>query len=144
MHPFIHGNWAHLISNTAGFLVLGGLVIMREPRDFWTVSLLAVVVGGAGIWLLGRSGPHVGASGVVFGYFGYLLLTGVFDRRVGAILISVVTFLVWGRLLLGLSPLQQGISWEGHLFGLVGGGAGAWLRGRQSSFSARGRTGRAP
>ena len=131
LHPFLHGSWAHLISNTIGFLMLGGLVLFREPRDFWNVTLLATLVGGIGIWLLGRPGPHIGISGVIFGYFGYLLLTGVFDRKIGAFLLSLLTFLIWGRLLLGLSPLQRGISWEGHLFGLAGGIAGAWQRARR-------------
>ena len=131
LHPFLHGSWEHLISNSVGFLMLGGLVLLREPRDFWTVSLLATLVAGVGIWLLGRPGPHIGISGVIFGYFGYLLLTGVFDRKIGAFLLSLLTFLIWGRLLLGLSPLQRGISWEGHLLGLAGGIAGAWLRARR-------------
>lgn len=131
LHPFLHGSWAHLISNTIGFLMLGGLVMLREPRDFWVVSLLAMLVGGIGIWLVGRAGPHIGISGVIFGYFGYLLLTGVFDRKITAFILSLLTFLIWGRLLLGLSPLQRGISWEGHLFGLAGGIAGAWLRARR-------------
>jgi membrane associated rhomboid family serine protease len=131
LHPFLHGSWAHLISNTIGFLMIGGLVLLREPRDFWMVFLLATLIGGIGIWLVGRAGPHIGISGVIFGYFGYLLLTGVFDRKIGAFLLSLLTFLIWGRLLLGLSPLQRGISWEGHLFGLVGGIAAAWLRARR-------------
>jgi len=131
VHPFLHGSWAHLISNTIGFLMIGGLVLLREPRDFWTVFALATLIGGIGIWLVGRPGPHIGISGVIFGYFGYLLLTGVFDRKIGAFLLSILTFLIWGRLLLGLSPLQRGISWEGHLFGLAGGVAGAWLRARR-------------
>ena len=131
LHPFLHGSWAHLISNTIGFLMLGGLVMLREPRDFWIVSLLAMLVGGIGIWLVGRAGPHIGISGVIFGYFGYLLLTGVFDRKITAFVLSLLTFLIWGRLLLGLSPLQRGISWEGHLFGLAGGIAGAWLRAKR-------------
>jgi membrane associated rhomboid family serine protease len=131
VHPLVHGSWTHLLSNTVGLLVLGGMVMLREPRDFWIVSGLSLVIGGIGIWLFGRAGPHIGASGIVFGYFGYLLLTGWFDRRVGAIVLSVLTFLVWGRLLLGLSPLQRGISWEGHLFGLAGGVLGAWLRPRR-------------
>jgi membrane associated rhomboid family serine protease len=131
VHPILHGSWAHLISNTIGFLMIGGLVLLREPRDFWTVFALATLIGGIGIWLVGRPGPHIGISGVIFGYFGYLLLTGVFDRKIGAFLLSILTFLIWGRLLLGLSPLQRGISWEGHLFGLAGGVAGAWLRARR-------------
>ncbi len=120
VHPFLHAGWQHLISNTIGFLMLGGMVMLREPRDFWTVSGLSLIVGGVGIWLFGRPGPHIGASGIVFGYFGYLLLTGWFDRRVGPIILSILTLLLWGRLLFGLSPFQRGISWEGHLFGTVG------------------------
>jgi len=128
--PFLHGSWSHLLSNTIGFLMLGGMVMLREPRDFWRVSALSLIIGGVGIWLVGRPGPHIGASGIVFGYFGYLLFTGLFDRRIGAIVLSVLTFLLWGGLLFGLSPLQRGISWEGHLFGLAGGIFGAWLRPR--------------
>ena len=131
IHPFLHSGASHLLSNTLGFLLLGGMVMLREPRDFWMVFALGTVVGGVGIWVLGRPGPHIGASGVVFAYFGYLLFTGLFERRVGSILLSVVTFLLWGRLLLGLSPLQRGISWEGHLFGLFGGIFGAWLHARR-------------
>ncbi len=139
VHPFLHASWQHLLSNTIGFLLLGGMVMLREPRDFWTVSGLSLVIGGVGIWLFGRPGPHIGASGIVFGYFGYLLLTGWFDRRVGAIILSILTFLFWGRLLFGLSPFQRGISWEGHLFGLLGGILGAWLRpgGRKGRSRAR-------
>ena len=144
VHPFLHAGWQHLISNTIGLLMLGGMVMLREPRDFWMVSGLSLVIGGIGIWLFGRSGPHIGASGVVFGYFGYLLLTGWFDRRVGPIVLSILTFLLWGRLLFGLSPFQVGISWEGHLCGLAGGILGAWLRSRARRSRKLGRVALGP
>jgi membrane associated rhomboid family serine protease len=111
--------------------LFGGLVILRDETDFWTTVLLGTLIGGLGVWLFGRPSIHVGASGVVFALFGYLLLTGWFDRSVGAILLSAVVFLLWGSALFGLSPMQVGISWEAHLFGFLAGGLAAWLRARR-------------
>jgi membrane associated rhomboid family serine protease len=131
LHPFLHLGFAHLALNTVGILLFGGLVILRDPRDFWTALLLGTFVGGAGVWLFGRPSIHIGASGVVFALFGYLLLTGWFDRSFGAILLSTVVFLLWGTALFGLSPTQVGVSWEAHLFGFVAGGMTAWMRARR-------------
>lgn len=131
LHPFLHVGVTHLVMNTMAFLVLGGMVLLRDARDFWLVTLLGIVAGGAGIWLVGHPGVHMGASGVIFAYLGYLLLAGWFDRRFGSIALSIFAFALWGNMLLGLSPFQRGISWEGHLFGFFGGVAGAWWRGRR-------------
>ena len=128
LHPLLHGGIAHLATNSLGFLMLGGLVVVREVRDFWLATLLGTVIGGAGTWAIGRPGPHVGLSGVIFAYLGYLLTTGWFDRRVGSIIISVFALLCWGTALFGLLPTQSGISWEGHLFGFLGGVLTAALR----------------
>lgn len=128
LHPLLHANGRHLGVNAIGILILGGLVFMRQERDFWRVTALGILVGGSATWLLGRSDLHVGASGVVFAYLGYLLTTGWFDRKIGAIVLSLGVAAVWGSALFGLSPFQQGISWELHLFGLIGGIAGAWWR----------------
>ena len=133
LHPLLHLGPGHLAVNTIGILLFGGLVMLRDPRDFWTAVLLGTLVGGIGVWLFGRPSIHIGASGVVFALFGYLLLTGWFDRRMGAILLSAVVFLLWGSALFGLSPLQRGVSWEAHLFGFLAGGLTAWLRSRRRS-----------
>jgi membrane associated rhomboid family serine protease len=130
-HPFLHLGVAHLFVNSVGFLLLGGLVITRDVRDFWIASALGAVVAGLGTWLVGRSMTHVGASGVIFAYLGYLLATGLFDRRLGAIVLSLVVFLIWGSLLIGMLPTQVSVSWEVHVFGFAGGVTTAWLRGRR-------------
>jgi membrane associated rhomboid family serine protease len=119
--PFLHGSIAHLISNTLPFLALGWFVMLRETRDFFTVSAITLLVSGVGTWLFGSPGFHIGASGVIFGYFGFLLLRGYFERSVRAILLSLVVGLFYGGLIWGVLPQQTGISWEGHLFGFIGG-----------------------
>jgi membrane associated rhomboid family serine protease len=119
--PFLHANAAHLVANSVGFVLLGGLVLLRRPRDFWRVTAAGVVLGGLGTWLLGARGVHLGASGVVFAYLGYLLTTGLFERKPGAILLSLVAASTWGGLVLGMLPGAAGMSWEGHLSGFVAG-----------------------
>ena len=133
--PFLHAGLGHLLANTGGLFVFGGLVILRQERDFWSVTVIGALTSGVGTWILGRYALHIGASGVIFAYFGFLLAIGWFERRVGSLILSVAVFFVWWPTLSGLLPVQRGISWEGHLFGLVGGVLTAWLlaRGRRRS-----------
>jgi membrane associated rhomboid family serine protease len=128
--PLLHGGVDHLVANMIGILIFGGLVMLRSEAHFWTVTLIGALASGAGTWLFGRSALHIGASGIIFAYFGYLLMTGWFERRVGAFLLSIAVFLVWGPMLYSILPLQSGVSWEGHLFGLLGGIVSAWLLAR--------------
>ena len=120
--PFLHGSFYHLAANTVPFIVLGWLVMLRNIRDFYFVSLMAALVGGLGTWLVGdpRS-VHIGVSGVIFGYFGYLLFRGYFERSFVAIAISLVIAVTYGSLIWGVLPTRSYISWEGHLFGFIGG-----------------------
>lgn len=130
--PFLHGNFAHLIANTLPFLVLGWFVIVQSVRDFWLVTGVTAVISGLGIWLFGRTNSvHIGASGLVFGYFGFLLLRGYFECSLRAILWAVVVVLLYGGMLWGVLPLQMGVSWQAHLFGFIGGGIAAYWRTRQ-------------
>ncbi len=120
--PFLHGNLQHLLANTFPFLALGWMVMWRDARHFLPVTLFAMLGSGLCAWLLGAPGTvHIGASGVVFGYLGFLLLAGVYARSVGSILLSLVTAALWGGLVLGIAPGQVGISWQAHLGGFVGG-----------------------
>lgn len=122
--PFLHGSWSHLIGNTFGFVILGGIVLARSVSAFWVVTFLGALSCGAGTWLFGRANAvHAGASGVIFAYFGYLLFAGIFERRIGSLLLSLVVFLLWGGMLWQALPTHTAptISWEGHLFGLAGG-----------------------
>lgn len=119
--PFLHGGFAHLIANTIPFATLGWLVMLRRTADFWIVTIVAMLVGGMGTWLFGAPGCHIGASGVIFGYLGFLISRGYFERRIGSALFSIVVLFLYGGLLWGVLPLRVGISWEGHLFGFIGG-----------------------
>jgi len=127
LHPLLHGDAAHLLHNSLGILLLGGLVFLRAETHFWVVTFLGTLVGGIGVWLVGRSDVHIGASGVIFAYFAYLLCAGWFERRIGGVMLSIVVFVIWGSLLFRLLPLQRGISWEGHIFGFLGGVLAALL-----------------
>jgi membrane associated rhomboid family serine protease len=119
--PFLHGNFAHLIGNTVPFIALGWLIMLRETSDFLWVSLITGFVSGLGTWLFGSSGIHIGASGVIFGYLGYLLARGYFERSMTAIAMSLFVGALYGSLIWGVLPTRIGISWEGHLFGFIGG-----------------------
>lgn len=119
--PFLHGNFAHLIANTIPFLTLGWFVMLRETSDFFVVTGITMLVSGLGVWLIGSSGLHIGASGVVFGYLGFLLARGYFERNIPSILLSVLVGFLYGGAIWGVLPTQPGVSWEGHLFGFIGG-----------------------
>jgi len=120
--PFLHGSFAHLMSNTLPLVVLGFFVMLRRKRDLAYVSLLSALVGGLGTWLIAPSATvHVGASVLVFGYLGYLLVRGVLERSFWSIAGSVAVFFLYGGALFGILPGEAGISWQSHLFGLLGG-----------------------
>jgi membrane associated rhomboid family serine protease len=124
--PFLHGGLPHLMANTIPLIFLGWLVMLRGLGQFFAVSALVMLVGGLGVWLFGQPGSiHIGASGLIFGYLGYLLLRGYFERSFTAILIAVVVGLLYGGALWGVLPSRPGISWEGHLFGFLGGALAA-------------------
>jgi len=120
--PFLHGGFDHLIGNTIPFLLLGFAVALGGIARVIIVTAVVAVVGGLGTWLVAPAHTvHIGASGLVFGYAAYLVARGVFSRSVGQIVLGVVVLAVWGTTLLrGLVP-ETGISWQGHLFGAIGG-----------------------
>ena len=119
--PFLHGGFAHLISNTIPFLLLGWFVMLQETSEFFIVTPIIMLVSGLGVWLLGAPGLHIGASGVIFGYLGFLLARGFFERNFPSILLSLIVGSLYGGLIWGVLPIQPGVSWEGHLFGFIGG-----------------------
>ena len=130
LSPFLHGGFGHLISNTMPLLILGGLVAVRGQTNFIGVTLFIIFIGGLGLWAVGRPWPwddiqhlvHVGASGLVFGYFGYLIARGWYERSFLSIIVALVVIVVFGSgILLGLVPTAPYISWEGHLCGLIAG-----------------------
>lgn len=121
LSPMLHGSFSHLLSNTLPLLVLGGFVALRGTKTLLGVSLFVVVLGGLLVWLVGRPAVHIGASGLVFGYFGYLLAQGWYERSFVSIVVAVAVLLLYGGMIFGALPQSGFISWEGHLFGLIAG-----------------------
>ncbi len=127
--PLLHGGFGHLAANTVPYLVLGWYVIAGRKGDFFLVSAIVIVLGGAGVWLTAPANSvHIGASGLIFGYLGFLLARGLFERSLGSILVAVIVGLLYGGLIFGVLPSgESGVSWQGHLFGFVGGAIAAKL-----------------
>jgi membrane associated rhomboid family serine protease len=121
LSPFLHGSFAHLILNTVPLVTLGSFVAFYGTRIFLTVSLWIILLSGAALWLFGRSAYHVGASSVLFGYFGYLVARGWYERSVTALLVALLTLGLYGGIVWGVLPTRSYMSWEGHLFGLLAG-----------------------
>ncbi|GAA1570026.1 rhomboid family intramembrane serine protease [Kribbella sancticallisti] len=126
--PFLHLGFSHLISNTLPLVTLGALIAVSGAMRLFSVTAIVTTIGGLGTWLI--SPPNtitIGASGLVFGYAAYLIARGAFNRRIGQVLIGVIVVLVWGSALLGGLLPQDGISWQGHLFGGIAGVLAAWV-----------------
>ena len=120
--PFLHANLNHLVSNTIPFVLLGWLVMLRDARHFGRVTIAAMLGSGLLSWALGAPGSvHIGASGVVFGYLGFLMVSGWYARTFASIVLSVGVTLAWGSLVFGVLPTVPGVSWQGHLGGFIGG-----------------------
>lgn len=120
--PILHGSFMHLIANSVPFLILGSIVMLRGLGDFAYVTITVMLVGGFGTWAIGAPhSVHVGASSLIFGYMGFLVSCGYFERKLVSLLVSMAVGAVYGGLIVGVLPGQPGISWEGHLFGLIGG-----------------------
>lgn len=120
--PLLHANLEHLISNTVPGAVFAFLIGFSGKRVFWEVTVIVVIVAGAGTWLLGGAGTnHIGASGVVYGWLAYLVVRGIFNRSLSQIVTGVVLGFFYSGLVFGLLPGTPGVSWQGHLFGALGG-----------------------
>ncbi|MFT3854120.1 MAG: rhomboid family intramembrane serine protease [Ilumatobacteraceae bacterium] len=119
--PFLHLGFGHLIANTIPFVVMGGVICLSGAKRFVQVTVMVGLISGAGVWLTGASNSLVvGASGLVFGYLTYLVVRGVFARNLLYLAGGAVVLVIYGGVLWGLLP-RPGVSWQGHLFGAIGG-----------------------
>ncbi len=136
--PFLHAGFGHLVSNTVPFLILGFVIAFKGAMRVVAVTAVVALVSGLGTWLVAPAGTlHLGASGVVFGYATYLLSRGFFDRDVVELAIGLAVGVIWGSVLLGGLLPEEGISWQGHLFGAIGGVAAARLLARTRAEPSR-------
>jgi membrane associated rhomboid family serine protease len=119
--PFIHSDVAHLGSNLAAFVVLGSLVLLQGLRYFVKASAVIILLGGALVWLLGRPGDHIGASGWIFGLWSLVIALAWFDRSPRNIAIALAVVFFYGGMVFGVLPTQGYISFESHLFGAIAG-----------------------
>jgi membrane associated rhomboid family serine protease len=120
--PFIHASFAHLIDNTIPLVFIGLFIALQGAKRLAEVTLIVIVVGGIGTWLVSPSGiSTIGASGLVFGYAAYLFAQGFFNRSLSELLIGLIVGVVWGGALVSSLVPHAGISWQGHLCGAVGG-----------------------
>lgn len=124
--PFLHADFGHLSNNTVPLVIL--LALLAGSRaDSRLAVILVAVLGGALLWLFGRDALHIGASGLVFGLAVFLIVSGMLERRTIPLLVSIFVMFMYGSTLLaGVLPWQQGVSWDGHLFGGIAGALVAW------------------
>ena len=140
--PLVHGSISHLSVNTSAYSVMAALVLLTRSIGYYLgATLLILLMGGSALWAIGRDGAHIGASALIFGYFGLLATRGLFERRFWPILFSAVIASLYAGLLWGIVPRDDGVSWEGHLTGLIAGVGAAWLLASRKSDNTAGRAG---
>lgn len=130
--PWLHFGWAHLISNSVPFLVLGVLNYLAGLARWLVTTASSILTSGLLVWLISPSNTlTLGASGLVFGWLTYILVRGFYTRKPVQVVIAAVVFLFYGSILLGVLPMASGVSWQAHLGGAIGGVLAAWyLHGR--------------
>lgn len=133
--PFLHGGFGHLMANTIPFITLGWLTMIQETSDFYVVSIMSALVGGIGVWVFGSPDSiHIGASILIYGYLGFLLLRGYFQKNFPSIALSIFVAIAYGSFIWGVFPSKVGVSWQGHLFGFIGGAIAAKMVAQENKF----------
>lgn len=120
--PFLHGDFTHLFFNSIPFFVLSDLLLTEGHLIYYSVSIEVILLGGFCVWLVGKRGLHIGASGLIMGYFGYLLAKAYFQFTASTLIVAGLCLYYFGGLFLAIFPsIKKNISWEGHLFGFLSG-----------------------
>jgi membrane associated rhomboid family serine protease len=134
LSPFIHAGFWHAVSNTVPLLILGGLTLAADKARFLMTTVAIILLSGTLVWLFARNSYHVGASGLVFGYFGALITQAIIERSLKSIVLAMITITLYGGLLWGILPLRSYISFEGHFFGLIAGIVYIWIISKSSKM----------
>jgi membrane associated rhomboid family serine protease len=119
--PFLHGNFSHLFLNSIPLFALAALVLIQGVHVFIQVTLVIMFIGGLLVWLFGRRAVHVGASGVIMGYWAYLLVMAVHEISIMTVILAIICIYYFGSMVMNIFPTDKESSWEGHLFGAVAG-----------------------
>jgi len=117
--PFLHANVSHLIANTIPLAMMGWFILLRGFGQFLLISIGITLFAGLAVWLFARPAIHIGASGLVFGYFGFLVAAAWYEQSFKSFIVAIITVLLYGGLVWGVLPQAPHISWEAHLFGLI-------------------------
>jgi membrane associated rhomboid family serine protease len=125
--PILHQGFNHLFFNSIPLFVLGLVILGRGINLFYWVTAVVVLLSGSLVWLLGRKALHIGASGLISGYFGFIMITAYTNPSAATLLLALVVLYYFGSIFLGIFPQQRGISWESHLLGFLAGIAAAYL-----------------
>ncbi|SNS24603.1 rhomboid family intramembrane serine protease [Antarctobacter heliothermus] len=123
--PILHGSVAHAAANTVPLMLLGGLLAVTARKVALPATVIIVGLGGLGVWLFGQPGNHVGASGLIFGWFAFLVARGLVEKRLVPLIVAAGVVVVYGTMIWGVLPGQPGVSWESHFLGAVAGVAAA-------------------
>jgi len=134
LSPFVHAGFWHAVSNTVPLLILGGLTLAADKARFLMTTVVIILLSGTLVWLFARNSYHVGASGLVFGYFGALITQAIIERSLKSIVLAMITITLYGGLLWGILPLRSYISFEGHFFGLIAGIVYIWIISKSSKM----------
>jgi membrane associated rhomboid family serine protease len=119
--PFLHADFNHIFFNTIPLLVLSNFILFQGLDVFFKVTIIITLVSGILVWLFAKDGIHVGASGVITGYWGYLIMDAYQQPTITSIILGVVCIYYFAGIFFGIFPGKKGISWEAHLFGLLAG-----------------------
>jgi|AntAceMinimDraft_14_1070370.scaffolds.fasta_scaffold14099_3 membrane associated rhomboid family serine protease len=119
--PFLHGGIEHIIANTTSFLVLGSLLFYFYNDNAMQVFVWAYILSGILTWLIGRDSIHIGASAMIYSFAGYLFTAGVLSRNIRHMAIALIVVFLYGSMIWGIFPMNNNVSWEGHLSGFAAG-----------------------
>ena len=131
--PFLHGSLLHIINNSISFTLFAVALALLEGDKMFPKVMLMMVIGGVLTWVMGRSANHIGASGLIFSLWGYMVLSGWFSRKLKYIVVSVILIFFYSGMIFSVLPGKVGISWEGHLFGFIAGIIVSWVYHRKKS-----------
>jgi membrane associated rhomboid family serine protease len=126
--PWIHHSTTHLLFNSVPLLILGFIVHLSNRVEFWEVTILIILFSGFGTWLVGNAGLHGGASGLIMGYWSYIIVNAVYVRSVKSIFLALITLFLYGGMIFILLDVRPQISWAGHASGFIAGALTVWIK----------------